>query len=328
MTISISEQSYQELFHKTQTNIQTDPTDELDIVWQYPKLLGQGKIREIQLRDGLCLEILDCRLRDRIVIKNIESWECLRFHFHLYGHHQDYDTTVNDREFALYGSGYNPKHSNHGSPQTALEVTLNVAPETLLSFVGDRGEQLPQEIEHLIKPEDKIRYARVGKVTPVLEGLLWQILRCPYQGITKRIYLESKALELISLVIEQEREIKVKKRSLKALKPGTIERIHDAKTILLQNLDCPPSISDLAKQVKLNEYTLKRGFRYCFNTTIFRYLHDYRLEQAKQLLETGEMGVAEVMNAVEFCDRHHFAAAFRKKYQTNPRDYLMQYKRG
>ncbi len=122
-------------------------------------------------------------------------------------------------------------------------------------------------------------------------------------------------------------EIDQGKRALKVSKSGTIDRIHYAKTILLQNLNNPPSISVLAKQVKLNEYTLKRGFQQVFNTTIFRYLHNYRLEQAKQLFQTGEMGVAEVMDAVGFCDRHHFAAAFRKKYQVNPRDYLMQYKR-
>ena len=114
--------------------------------------------------------------------------------------------------------------------------------------------------------------------------MLWQILRCPYQGITKRIYLEGKALDLLSLLLEQEIEINRGKRSLLTAKSGTIERIHYARTILLQNINDPPSISELAKQVNLNEYTLKSGFRQVFNTTIFRYLHNYRLEQAKQLL--------------------------------------------
>ena len=38
------------------------------------------------------------------------------------------------------------------------------------------------------------------------------------------------------------------------------------------------------------------------------------------------MSVTEVMQAVGYRDRHHFAAAFRKKFDINPRDYLMQYK--
>ncbi len=127
MTISISTHSYEELLQQAQTtNIQVDPTDELDLVWQYLRLFGQGIVREIQLREGLLLEIFDCRLRDRVMIA--------RFHFHLYGHHQDYDTQVNNREFSLYGSGCCPKEINNGPPQNALEATICVDPETLLSL--------------------------------------------------------------------------------------------------------------------------------------------------------------------------------------------------
>lgn len=38
------------------------------------------------------------------------------------------------------------------------------------------------------------------------------------------------------------------------------------------------------------------------------------------------MRVTEVMNAIGYRDRHYFAKAFRKRYQVNPRDYLMRYK--
>lgn len=155
---------------------------------------------------------------------------------------------------------------------------------------------------------------------------MWQILRCPFQGITKRMYLESKALELVSLVLEQESEIQKGKRAIKPLNAGTLERIYYARTLLLQNLHQPPSQPDLAKQAKLNEYTLKRGFRQVFGTTVFAYLHKYRLEQARQLLTTGQMAVSEVMTAVGFADRHHFAVSFRKQFGLSPRDFLMRHK--
>ncbi|MEH2406599.1 helix-turn-helix transcriptional regulator [Nostoc sp.] len=59
---------------------------------------------------------------------------------------------------------------------------------------------------------------------------------------------------------------------------------------------------------------------------LFAYLHDYRLEQAHQLLETGEMKVSEVGQKIGFASRNHFAAAFRKKFGINPKQYLMQCK--
>ena len=97
----------------------------------------------------------------------------------------------------------------------------------------------------------------------------------------KRMYLESKALELVSLVLAQESEIQKGERAIKSLNAGILERIHYARTLLLQNLNQPSSLPDLAKQAQLNEYTLERVFRQVFGTTVFAYLHKYRLEQAE-----------------------------------------------
>lgn len=151
------------------------------------------------------------------------------------------------------------------------------------------------------------------------------------------MYLESKALELASLVLEQESEIqmsgcatsrkdalanyKLGDRYIQPLNPRTLEQIHYARTLLLRNLHSPPSLVDLARQANLNEYNLKRGFRQVFGTTVFGYLHDYRLEQARQLLETGNMNVVKVAQTVGFASRSYFATAFKKKFGLNPKDY-------
>ncbi|MBW4442399.1 MAG: helix-turn-helix transcriptional regulator [Plectolyngbya sp. WJT66-NPBG17] len=56
-------------------------------------------------------------------------------------------------------------------------------------------------------------------------------------------------------------------------------------------------------------------------------MHDYRLEQAQQLLASGEMNVSEVASATGFESRSYFSIAFRKKFGMNPKDYQMQCKR-
>lgn len=327
MTITISSQAWEDLEQEVEKTAQSDLLDPLDVTWQYPKSIGHGYIRQIELRQGLELEILNCRLHDRLITDCPERPNGLKFHFHLSGQHEDKLTVVGDREFALYGSGLAPKELNDGPKQKALEVEVYMQPETLCSFIGNSTEQLPTELQQLIRPVEQENYTRVAKVTPFMESVMWQILRCPYQGITKRMYLESKVLELVSLVLEQESEIQKGERAIKPLNAGTLERIHYARTLLLQNLHHPPSLPDLAKQAKLNEYTLKRGFRQVFGTTVFAYLHKYRLEQARQLLETGYMCVTEVMQAVGFVDRHHFAGAFRKQFGVSPREFLIRFKR-
>ncbi len=327
MSITISQPALRDLYQKMDATAQADPHDPLDITYCYPAAMGQGCIRWIELRSGLEVEILQVRLRDRLLVQCPEQPSELRFHFHLTGHHDDKYTQVGDREFALYGSGLSSLEINDGPKQTALEVTICLQPETLQSFIGGTDGQLPPALHHLIRPIEQENYTRVARLTPMMEGILWQIVRCSHRGLLKRVYLEAKALELVSLVLEQENEIQAGSQAIKPLPAGTLERIHYAKTLLLLNIQELPSLPDLAQQAKLNEYPLKRGFKQVFGLTVYGYLDNHRLQQAQQLLQLGQMSVTEVMMAVGLRDRHHFAASFKKKYGISPRDYGMPYRR-
>lgn len=180
MTITISDQAFLELLQETFESSQHPDTDSFDVIWKYPQPLGQGYIRQIQLREGLTLEIIDYRLHDRLLIELPERPNWLTYHFHLFGHHEDKHTVVGNKEYALYGSGLAPKETNDGPEQQALEVTVCIHPETLCSFIGDTTGQLPTELQPLVRPSEQEYYTRVAAVTLTMETVLWQILQCPY----------------------------------------------------------------------------------------------------------------------------------------------------
>jgi AraC-like DNA-binding protein len=256
-----------------------------------------------------------------------ESW--LSYHFHLSGQHRDSTTEVDNQQFALYGCGLAPKEVLMAplNCDPLLEVHINMSPDLVRSFVGNRQGELPPELRSLIRPLDQHYYTRVGVITPALRRLLWQILRCPYQGPVKRMFLEAKALEVAALVLEEETVIQKGHTAPAFLQGENRARIHLAREILIQQLKDPPSLIDLAQRVGLNSRTLKEGFRQQFGKPAFAYLHEYRLEQARCLLESEEMKVAEVAQAIGFANRSHFAEAFRKKYGINPKDYQMQHRK-
>ena len=70
----------------------------------------------------------------------------------------------------------------------------------------------------------------------MMNTVLQQILHCPYKGLVKRAYLESKAIELMALVLDREIAIAQKEPKKFFLKPEQIERSHYAKEFLLLDL--------------------------------------------------------------------------------------------
>jgi AraC family transcriptional regulator, transcriptional activator of the genes for pyochelin and ferripyochelin receptors len=97
-----------------------------------------------------------------------------------------------------------------------------------------------------------------------------------------------------------------------------LDRLYQAREILLQDLENPPSLLDLAKQVGLNDYKLKAGFRRVFGTTVFGYLHEQRMTQAHDLLTSSDLPVTEIANQVGYTSLSAFSTAFKKFFGIRP----------
>jgi AraC-like DNA-binding protein len=331
MTITLSQQAYWELFSDVEQTGETT-SDALDITRKYPSRLGHGIWRDIDLREGLYLTIADYTLHEDVISEAPDREHPLEYVF--YSCHSSINSSTNsDRVFRagqynFCGSGAAPQEINHSFARTRYSsVSVHIEPELFSSFLGNSAEPLSTELDHLIRQPTQEYYLRSGMTTVSMQMVLQQLLNCPYQGITKRLYLECKVWELLTLLIEQEVEVRDSKSIVSpSLKPEDVDRIHHAREILLSQLDNPPSLIDLARQVGLNDCTFKRGFRQVFGMPAFGYLHHYRLEKARQMLESGKTNIADVAQSVGFASRSYFAAAFRKKFGLNPSVYLAQRK--
>jgi len=308
--------------------VQFDPDDPLDIVECYSIEVGRGIERSLQLRAGMKLSILDAPLLYESSTRETEEvHDGVEFHFHIQGHHDDGLTQVGNREFCIRGSGVHPQHRHYSAEQQALEVELSLDKTVLRSMFADESGELPQELADWLSSDDKLRYARVGKVTPELERVLWEIVRCPLRGLQKRLFLEGKALEVLGIIVGMEQALQGRSPESK-LSLGTRERVHYARELVLRHLHEPLTLEELARRSQLNESTLKRGFKQEFGMTVFDYLLDYRMEQAREMLERGTMQVSEVMMAVGLRNRSYFAAAFRRKFGQNPKQYQQRFWQG
>ncbi|MEO5911035.1 MAG: AraC family transcriptional regulator [Pelobium sp.] len=144
------------------------------------------------------------------------------------------------------------------------------------------------------------------------QSLIRQLIDLNIKNELELIYLEAKILELIYLhfnnLIELEDEGSVNK---------DLEKMEHAKTIIMENMRNPCSLIELAHEVGLNDFKLKKGFKEYYGTTVFGYLHDLRMEKAKILLCKDKKIIA-VADEVGYKNAHHFSAAFKKYFGVLP----------
>lgn len=300
------------------------PNGELfEKTWQYPAQLGQGYYREIYLRQGMHLEISDYLHHQPMVVECSDRPHPIELHFEI--REEGAKSTREAGHYWLYSSGFAPAKQTLYQPHPrSLSLSIHIEPDVFKAVLGENATiQLP-EIGSLLKPSDHPYASQHCPTTPAMQVILQQILNCPYAGAIGRLFLEGKVLELTALSLQA--LMPSQPISTHPLKPDDIDRIRQAKAILLKDLAHPPSLQALARQVGLNECTLKRGFRQVFNTTAFGCLQAQRLDQARLLLLAGDLQVQQTAHAVGYHSRSHFSAAFRKRFGVSPQKCLAHHR--
>ncbi len=79
----------------------------------------------------------------------------------------------------------------------------------------------------------------------------------------------------------------------------------------------PCSLIDLAHQVGTNDAYLKKHFKEVFGTTVFGYLHDAKMREARKML-LEDKTVTEVAYHTGYRYVAHFTRAFKKYFGVTP----------
>ncbi|ACB01144.1 MULTISPECIES: AraC family transcriptional regulator [Cyanophyceae] len=316
MTITLSQAEYWDLFQRIPNSQGATAS------YAFPSLWGQGLLREYHLREELDLAVENVALTETIALKHNERFHPIEYNFETIHH-----SGKTEHRYALYGTGLAPVETyTHHRDTTISSINIHMEAPLLRAWSGDVEGDCPCLKKILRSPEEKY-YEVSRKQTAAMQMVIQQITQCPFEGLTQRLYLESKIWELTALILEDLTQaataIPFADYSLKA---DDLERIHYAGKILQERLVNPPSLMELAREIGINDHKLKVGFRQVFKTTVFGYLHDQRIERSRQLLESGEMTVTGAASAVGFANRGHFAAAFRRKFGINPSLYARQRK--
>lgn len=299
-----------------------DPQDASDRLAICPSILGEGYKRDIELRNGIDLTFHRYQLNDDLIVDRLPPGEtgCLEWMFTLSSAFQlPTGVQVNQGQHLLAGA-ISPGGKFKGFGYTPIiEVDIHLTPDRLQTLFGDDIDCFPFELQRMVALDESLPFSSVRNITPGMQIALQQMLDCPYQGVMKQMYLESKAIEVLVLWFDQAGADDRPLSDTTIPKVVDADRIYQAKEILLEHLDNPPSLLGLARQVGLNDCTLKRGFKQIFGTTVFGYLHQHRMEKARSLILENQHPITAIAQTVGYTNLSAFSSAFRKQYGISPR---------
>jgi AraC-like DNA-binding protein len=215
------------------------------------------------------------------------------------------------------------------NPEKELPLNIEIAPKswliTILVSIKKFHGLFTTDAEHipfLSKENKDKKYYNDSDVSPSMAIVLNQMFHYNLNPSIKNLYYKGKGYELLSLFFNRNEDPNAEQCPF-LIDEENVLKIKKAKEIIIANMAEPPSLEALANQVGLTLKKLKMGFKQIYGDTVYGFLFDYKMDYARQLLDSGSYNVNEVGLKIGYSTGSHFIAAFKKKFATTPKKYLM-----
>tara|TARA_R110000868_G_scaffold82956_8_gene234099 strand:- start:6176 stop:7063 length:888 start_codon:yes stop_codon:yes gene_type:complete len=288
------------------------------------KSTAKGSFEEVLIDEGFfVLKIQNDTAHTQKVSREIDS-SFIQFHFCSKGSAK---FIFNDGRYALEVAEENSLLLYN--TQLDLPLNLELSPNSWLvsvvmtirkfhSLFSKEADYIP----FLNKDnKDKKYYSQEG-FSPAIAVILSQMMNYNLHPSIKELYVKGKVYELIALYFNKSGDADIEQCPF-LVDEDNVRRIRKAKEIMIARMAEPPTLSELSDEIGLPLKKLKEGFKQIYGDSVFSFLFDYKMEYARKMLESGQHNVNEVGLKVGYSTSSHFISAFKKKYGTTPKKYLM-----
>ncbi|QIE59989.1 AraC family transcriptional regulator [Rasiella rasia] len=288
------------------------------------KNIAQGIYRETQIEEGFfILKFTNDTIESQVYKREVSS-DFIQFHFCVKGsgsfsfNNGNYRLPIQEETSLLL---YNPERD--------LPIEVAVAAHSwvlsVLLPIKKFHTLFSTEANYItfLSDENKGRkYYKDAHISPSMAIVLNQLLNYNLHPTIKQLYFKGKAYELLSLYFNREEDVNVEQCPF-LVDEQNVVKIKKAKEIIISRMAEPPSLQELADEIQLPINKLKEGFKQIYGDSVFSFLFDYKMEVSRQLLATGGYNVNEVGLKVGYSTASHFIAAFKKKFGTTPKKFVM-----
>jgi AraC-like DNA-binding protein len=146
-----------------------------------------------------------------------------------------------------------------------------------------------------------------------------RLLQEPPQGTPFRLFYQGIALDLVAGQIAL--------ANTRPHLPGAMsfddhDRVIHARDLLTENLSSPPCLRQLSRKTGLNINKLQQGFYRLYGVSVFKYLHQCRMQEANRIFHETDMNVSQAASAVGYTNISHFSRAYKKRFNILPKKHM------
>ncbi len=192
-------------------------------------------------------------------------------------------------------------------------VVIATSVRNMVNLPAAEDELFRDLLRELVEPSDHFVTGPKFFMTPEMQSIAHQVFHSKYAGKAQLLFFRS---QITSLMAHYFGQLSIASQEIVAGQEQ--EKLMLAKEILSDNLENPPSLSELSRLIGLNTFKLKKEFKELFGVPVFKYLQHQRLTKAQHLLRNEKLSIQEVAWQVGYDSLGSFSNAFVQKFGFRP----------
>lgn len=185
-------------------------------------------------------------------------------------------------------------------------ISLHLEPAFMKKIVAEVTD--PDRLE--LVPQFKLNDPLIHQIGMALKANLES------ESVCDRLYTESMATALSAHLLQH---YSTQKPKIKSYSDGLSQaRLRQVTEYIHQHSAQNPSLMSMAEIVQMSPYYFSRLFKQSTGFTPHQYLLKCRTAQAKQLLKTTNLAIADIANQVGFVDQSHLNRHFKRHFGISP----------
>jgi len=338
MEISLKTQTNEAILDHLQNKnvIKNYKKDCKEMTLKISKKLGKGEVYFLEFQEGISLYIYNIQLNEQVILKYLPSdYQPIRFFYCLKGssahsiQSEDIQYQLADFEGSISACSKECVQKLKFPANESIELCmLEINREKYLSKIACDLEKVPQRLKNaMMDTKGEKSFFYLSNYSYHISSCINDIKNNSYDGLVKSAFLESKIHEIFFLQVKQYHDDLISSGDNTIVRETDLKKIHLAKEIIHSDLKNAPTIKELSKKVGTNEFKLKKAFKEVFDSTIYSYIRNKRMEKARLLLLENSLSIGEIAETIGYKNSGHFSKRFKEKFGMLPKKYHMNFRK-
>lgn len=209
-----------------------------------------------------------------------------------------------------------------------IHIILNDIRIVRKEFLKKRNNQLTELNENLyrvfVDDKNKSAFAYYSPIHLRMEDYVKTLRDLKTEGMARVLHLEGEVYHLLAMHITRHDRYQNNKVIPNSLLNDELKIIRRHAKKILDDPSLSYNLDQISRDSGLSQAKLQEGFKFLYARTVTEYIRHVRLEAARDLMNTTDLNISQIVYSIGFTSRSYFSKIFKEKYEMTPHEFRKQ----